>query len=345
MKILSVGNFNGISKTSLHRHWALKKIADSIDQVDTGNIYEFFLVRTINKLFQFGLPLKIPDKISANNKIKNFVRTKFYDIIWIDKGILINKDTLQYIRRQSPNSKIVSYSPDNMTLRHNQTQNYLDCLPFYDYVFTNKSYIVEDLKRIGARKVYFENNSFEDSFHYPRYLGDEDIKKFAGKVGFIGAWEKERCKSILFLAENGIEVTVHGTGRWNDYKNYHSKLQIKDALFSEDYSKALQAFKISLCFLRKINYDQQTTRTMEIPACGGFMLAERTDEHKNLFKEGFEAEYFSTDQELLEKCIYYLENSKERESIALAGARRCETSGYSNEKAIKRMVEIVLNGN
>ena len=69
-------------------------------------------------------------------------------------------------------------------------------------------------------------------------------------------------------------------------------------LYSEDYSKSFQAFKISLCFLRKINYDQQTTRTVEIPACGGFMIAERTAEHKAMFEEGKEAEFFSSNEEL-----------------------------------------------
>lgn len=41
-------------------------------------------------------------------------------------------------------------------------------------------------------------------------------------------------------------------------------------LYSDNYVKALQSFKISLCFLRKMNFDQQTTRSVEIPACGGF---------------------------------------------------------------------------
>jgi spore maturation protein CgeB len=112
-------------------------------------------------------------------------------------------------------------------------------------------------------------------------------------------------------------------------------------LYSEDYPKALQSFKISLCFLRKMNFDQQTNRTMEIPPCGGFMLAERTDEHLALFEEGKEAVFFSSDEELLEKCRYYLSHDGEREAIAKAGLSRCKTSGYSNEETIKKLSEII----
>ena len=342
MKILSVGWFRSDSSTSLHRHWALEKNAESIDKIEAGMPKMTLRSRLAYHLFQNGFPIRQPDQTNANKKIKALVEEKDYDVVWIDKGVTINKSTLQYIKEKSPQTKIVSYSPDNMALRHNQSLNYLQSVPFYDFVFTNKSYILKDLERLGANKVTFIHNMYEETFHYPREFSRNDKERLGGDVGFVGAWEKERCESILFLVNNGIQVKVFGDGKWNEYRNAYPNLTVLPGIFSEDYSKALQAFKISLCFLRKKNFDQQTTRTMEIPACGGFMLAERTEEHKELFEEGKEAVYFSSNEELLELCRYYLDHEDERKRIIASGLERCKTSGYSNEKTIKKMLDIVL---
>ncbi|WDF68990.1 glycosyltransferase [Sphingobacterium oryzagri] len=345
MKVLSVGTMVGLSNTCLHRHWALEKIADEIYVVNTRSEKTSFFYKIANYLFQKGIPIRLPDDCNANQEIRNIIDQsgkEAFDVLWIDKGITINPDTLAHVRRLSPKTKIVSYSPDNMALKHNQSQNYLKCVPLYDVHFTTKSYILEDLKKLGAVRVEFTTKHYEQTFHYERDLAKEEMDRLGGDVGFIGAWEKERCESILYLVNNGIKVKVYGDGKWNDYKNIEN-LEIKPGVYSEDYSKALQSFKISLCFLRKMNHDLQTSRTMEIPACGGFMLAERTIEHLELFEEGEEAEYFSSNEELLEKCRYYLINDDKRRSIAKGGKNRCATSGYSNEESIRRMLKIVLN--
>ncbi len=69
------------------------------------------------------------------------------------------------------------------------------------------------------------------------------------------------------------------------------------------------------------------------------MLAERTEEHLDLFEEGKEAEFFESDEELLDKTRYYLRNEEERRRIARAGYERCLKSGYSNHARVERMIE------
>ncbi|WP_218948874.1 glycosyltransferase [Acinetobacter sp. YH16039] len=346
MKILSVANFSNYndSNTALHRHWALMRLGAIVDKVDTSISYNF-RNKLVKKLFNLGwVQFYYSGTDIFNENIILKAKDIYPDIIWIDKGIGIKKETLIRLKKDHPKIIIIGYSPDEMTKRHNQSREFLESLPYYDAYITTKSYAVENLKRLGAKQVYFVNNAYEEKFHYPRELNNNDRENLKADVGFIGMWEKNRAESIIYLAKKGLKVRVWGGGRWLLYQNKIENLIIEDkALFSEEYSKALSAIKINLCFLRKMNNDLQTTRTMEIPACGGFMLAERTQEHEQLFVDEKEAVFFSTNQELYEKCMFYLSNENIRTSIAQAGYQKCLSAGYSNYNTLKSVIERILN--
>ena len=347
MKILSIGGFSayGVSNTCLHRNWALHKLAE-VDDIDTSYMSKTLVYRIVNRLFvRYNLPIHCPAG-RLNRKIRKSFSHKKYDIVWIDKGVFISAKTLSYIKKSSPDTLIVGYSPDNMTERFSHSQHFLDSLPYHDYYVTTKSDSVESLKQLGAKNVIVVNNAFEPSFHHPYNLSQHEKERLGGKVGFIGRWEKERCDSMIYLVNNGVQVRIWGGGKWLKYKDKYPNLIVEQkGLFSEDYNKALSAFDISLCFLSKLNTDRQTTRTMEIPACGSMLMAERTKEHQELFEEDKEAVFFSSNEELLEKCRYYLAHPQERTKIAEAGHRRCIESDYSNLGMIKRVIAQIKNEN
>jgi hypothetical protein len=111
--------------------------------------------------------------------------------------------------------------------------------------------------------------------------------------------------------------------------------------YGETYVRIICSFDVNLAFLNKRNRDRQTTRSIEIPACGAFMLAERTEEHLALFEEGQEAEFFGSDEEMIDKAKYYLEHPQQRQRIAEAGRRRCVTGGYSYLERLRYCLERV----
>lgn len=126
--------------------------------------------------------------------------------------------------------------------------------------------------------------------------------------------------------------------------NKHPNLIIKgEHLYGEDYAKAINATKINLCFLRKINRDEITSRSVEIPACGGFMLGERTKRHLETFKDGEEAVFFGDDNELYAAIVKYLADDKSREKIAKAGRKRCLEGGLSHREQLTRMLSQVFH--
>jgi hypothetical protein len=327
--ILYVGvlNYGG---TCLQRFNALRDLGHNVRGIDT-NFYSKFYLYFYNILTKFKIN---PDILGINKKIIQIITLIQFDIIWIDKGLIIKPKTLELVKNILPNIKIVSYSPDDMMNPKNQTNYYLQTIPLYDYHITTKSYNVYELKNIGAKKVILIDNAFDPTIHKPIELSEKEYQEYSADVGFIGQFEKERFNTILFLAKNNIKVTIHGID-WEKYKNVHPNLIIKPGWISgEKYTKCICATKINLCFLRKVNRDLQTTRSIEIPACRGFMLGERTDEHLKLFQEGSEAEFFSNEKELLNKIEFYLNNKEKRLDVASNGYERCIKGNYSNQNRL-----------
>jgi len=287
--------------------------------------------------------LGIPkDKLQINQQLEKLISTQSFDLLWVEKALTLKPRTLKLIREKQPTMKLAWYSGDDMFARHNQSYYFRKSLSLYDIVFTTKSYNChpEELPALGAKKVFFINKSFDRVMHSPVTVNEEDRQKFGAAVGFIGTFEKDRADKMLYLAQHGIEVRIWGNG-WENYLHKHPNLKVENKpVYAENYRKTICATDINLCFLRKLNRDLQTDRTMEIPACGAFMLAERTIEHTALFIEDQEAVYFDPNntQELLEKVQYYLQHPKERLQIAAAGRQRCLNSDYSQEGVLKKML-------
>lgn len=71
------------------------------------------------------------------------------------------------------------------------------------------------------------------------------------------------------------------------------------------------------------------------------MIAERNEDFVGLFEEGKEAEFFSSDDELIDKVRFYLKSSDLRKRIAAAGYERCIKSGYSNHERFRSMLQML----
>lgn len=283
--------------------------------------------------------LRIPfDRVGANSAIRALVRVKKFDLLWVEKGNTIWPKTLRFVKKTLPETKLISLSEDDMYAKHNQSLFYRWGLGLYDCVFTTKKYNLSELEQIGAKRTELFLDAYDETLHRPTVLSKREKSLYGCDVGFIGTFEEDRARSMLFLAENGIKVSIWGNG-WGVWKEKHKNLIIKkNAIYGPEYVKAICATKINLCFLRKINRDEVTSRSVEIPACGGFMLAERTERHKEFFTEQSEAEFFGSDRELLEKVRYYLKHDEERSRIALGGKKRCEVSGYSMEEQLQEVL-------
>jgi len=326
--------------TTAQRRAALESLGCAVERVDTGWRQKNppFPQRAVRGAFRrLGYPRELRNE---NRDILRSLRSRPSGILWIDKGLTIRPGTLRSARKCSPGIVIVSFSADDMANPQNQSRYYLHGLSRYDLVVTTKSPNKAELADMGAQRVVHIDNGYDPKTHRPITVTDQEKAEFGADVSFVGGYEKARAESLCRLASQGISVRVWGN-RWHLMRERPPNLVIEERpVFGDDYARVLCASKINLAFLRKINRDTQTTRTMEIPACGAFMLAERTDDHLRLFKENEEAAFFRSDKEMVSKIRHYLASGEERVRIARAGLRRCIESGYSNRDRLAHVLQL-----
>lgn len=335
-RVLFVGPLTHGSTTKL-RLIAFRQLGFEVESVDSRPEWLARRMRGLSWRIQRRL-FGDRDEAGINASLLNLPSSPAPDLVWVEKGLTLESATLAELGRRWPKTTLVSFSPDDMFNPRNQSRQWRDCIPIYHIHVSTKTFNVSELHAAGAQRVQLMQKGYSPEVHRPLALTPEEQARFGGDVGFIGWPERARASSIRHLARNGISVRVWGP--WSrGLPSANPRIEGRP-LWADDYARAICAFRINLCFLRKANRDLQTSRSIEIPACGGFMLAERTAEHQHLFLEDRDAVFFSNDDELLEKVKYYLAHDEERRRIAAAGLERCRVSGYSYVDGLR----ILLNG-
>jgi spore maturation protein CgeB len=87
-----------------------------------------------------------------------------------------------------------------------------------------------------------------------------------------------------------------------------------------------------------MNQDTYTRRCFEIPATKTMLLSEYSDDLTTLYREGVEAEFFKSRDELIAKLHRYVSDEALRRSVAEAGYRRVVADGHD---VISRMRQVI----
>lgn len=260
------------------------------------------------------------------------------DLIYIDHGLSLWPETIRQLAKHS--AKLVHFTSEYFKVNEYTYRHFYKVVDQFDaHVITNRL-VIPKLREKKARKIILSEFAYDPLLHLPPVWNLDEEKQFSNDIIFIGHWEPATEKIIAHLRGEGIRVCVRGPG-WYNAKSLRDRMSIRP-VFGEDYVKLIAGAKIGLGILSKWNKNQSMSRTFEIPAIGGFLLAERTDEHCSYFEEGKEAEYFASLDELVDKTKFYLENDRIRKEVAFAGRQRCLHSGYRHEDRMQKILDDIF---
>ena len=265
-------------------------------------------------------------------------------VLWADKVLGLQPATLRALRRKGVMT--ASYMIDNAfgPRRDPGWRLYMKCLREFDLHITQRDVSVRDYEQRGARRVLKIQTAYEPTLHFPPPATWSDADR-TREVSFIGNPYDNRAAFLSRLAiEYQVPLTVSGSKAWRAVLSPEVLAKLfsgEDGLYHDAYREAIWASKINLSFLTHSNQDEYAHKSFEIAACGGFLLAERSEGHSAKFREDEEAVFFTGVEECAAKIRRYLPDEQARARIAAAGHRRATESGYSNDAQVGRVVAVL----
>ena len=258
------------------------------------------------------------------------------DMLFSVKGVGLTRDLLQQARQEGARTSI--YYPD-LTFNHANVD--MESFDQYDLFVTTKSFQVPWLReRLGAGRVAYVPHGYSDAIHQPEVNGvdEQDYRADVLYAGNHSPYKQHWLQQLIDIGP-GTDLAIAGN-RWREQRPC---LQLPAQAFLGElqgvgYCRAIQLARINVAFhFGPTDSDWQdlvSTRTFEIPACGGFMLHIDNEEVREFFEPGREIDVFSTAEELHDKITFYLSRPElRRKMIEQASARSVPAYGYVQRAA------------
>jgi spore maturation protein CgeB len=301
-----------------------------------------------------SVPLRLAGRCLRYSAVKEFnkalideARVYRPDLLLVFKGPYVFADSLRAIGEMGI-TRYCFYTDISYTGHGPYLPAALRC---YDWVFTSKSFGVEDIRSLlGITRSSYLPHGYDADVYRCRVPERRDHEEFDCEVSFIGGWSEEKARILeaLITRRPGTKLRIWGD-RWANLGST-SCLRPFTAFhgaFGPAYALGVGCSKINLGLLQErmgtaSSGDQITTRTFEIPACGGLLLHERTSDLLDIFTEDENCVCFEGIDELVSKIDTLLANDAQREEIARRGRALVE-SGHSWDHRIRTILDHYRN--
>jgi hypothetical protein len=267
------------------------------------------------------------------------------EIVIVLKGLHVAAEDVQALQRLG--AWVVNINHDDFFSRNpnNLSRTQRLALRHYDFIFVTREVNVAEVRMINPH-VEMLPFAYYPRIHRPVAIPEDERELWQSDVVFVGTWERERCRMLEHLVTHvPARYAIWGNlwGRAAANSPLRPYIHGRDVVL-DDMCKAIGGSKIALAFLRKMNRDDYTQRTFEIPACGGLLVAERTPRHQGYYTEGVEAEFFDANNpgELVRKVRDLLADASHREALREQGFVALQRQHQTYQDRLERLVDIYI---
>ena len=222
-------------------------------------------------------------------------------------------------------------------------------LQHYDCVFTTKSFHgPSEIDRFRLRDLVHVRHGFDPEVHHPVELTPRDREVYRCDASFVGTWSPRKEASLLYAAEHAPELALRVYGRGWERASARLTQAIRGGLrppaCADQIALVHAASGVSLGLLstpRTTNdgRDLTTTRSFQVPACGGVLLHEDNAEIRQYFEPEREMLLFSDDADMVAQMRRAAADPELRARIAAGGLKRSTDCAYDYRSAAGTIVD------
>jgi spore maturation protein CgeB len=215
---------------------------------------------------------------------------------------------------------------------------FLDALAGYRRVATVRRSNIGDLEAQTHAAIEYVPFGFDPEIFYPPPAGRPREQGGPAGVFFAGGADPDRVPYIHALLSAGIDVALYGD-HWDRYSE--TRAAARGHLPPDALREHIWKAAVCLCLVRRANRDGHSMRTFEVPAAGGCMLVENTDEHREIFGEDGQAvRYFTGLDEEVAITKELLACPERRQSLAAASHRLVWDGGCTYEHRLRTLLKL-----
>lgn len=307
-RILIVGDAGGAHLGgSLHRAAVSLRIASQL--VERGSAYD--APRVVQKFFWHFRDRRPPRILGYNEVLKGLARSLRPDTLIATGVVPVLASTIRGLRDEGVSA--INFSTDDPFNPGMRAEWFLESLTAYDAVFTPRHANIGDLKRLGCESVAYL------PFAYDPYLwlsaGDEaGPEPSSDEIVFVGGADEDRRRFFSEFQSSGAPIALCGA-YWD--KDPRFARYARGIMDPKSIRALTRRAAVNICLVRRANRDGHVMRTFEIPAIGGFMVAEDTPDHRKILGgEGDGVLYFTSPGEAAEKVRWAMGHPEARREMA-----------------------------
>jgi spore maturation protein CgeB len=287
--------------------------------------------RILNRIMMPIIATKI------NQDLISSVRNNTYDFILVNNGWHLTGRTIDAIKKHA--KYVLNWSTDELYNDVFSSFIHAESYSKYDCVFSQRKHLFSFYLSKGIKKLEFLPLFYYPE-HHPVATSENDKNIWGSDIAFMGTWSKEREKMLNVLA--GLNLKIWG-GHWNkSNKDFKQNFTITNKIaWLEDMARVVNSTKIIIDALTKEQNDRINMKNLQIPACGGFLITNRTDIILELFEEDKEIVCYDSYEELKVKCEYYLLHEEERKKIAINAHKKVINGQNAIIDRAKKILDVV----